>query len=349
MKLLSIIGARPQFIKMAALHREIVKRNVQSVIVHTGQHYDENMSAIFFKELEIPEPGYNLNINHRSSRTTMGKMITAIEEVLEKEKPDKVIVFGDTNSTLAGALAAHKMKIPLVHIEAGLRSFNMKMPEEINRILTDTISDLLFCPTQKAFDNLTKEAFTSPANIILSGDLMFDSINYYSQKVKTEDKKRAAEFILCTFHRQHLVESREELTEVIKALNTINKETHVIMPAHPRTRNAIESAGVKPEFEIIDPVGYLEMLSLLNKCKLVITDSGGLQKEAYWCKKICITIREQTEWTELVDAGVNLIAGMEYGRILESFEKAKTLNGNYSGNYYGDGKSAEIILNKILG
>jgi len=350
MKILTVIGARPQFVKMAALNRAIQKRNrIQSIILHTGQHYDANMSDIFFKELELPEPDYNLNINQISREEAISQMSGSIREILIKEKPEIVIVFGDTNSTLAGALAANAEKIPLAHIEAGLRSYNTTMPEEINRVKTDQLSDFLFCPTRKAIDNLSKEGITK--NVYLSGDIMLDAINYYSNKIKKSvDHKSSThegDFILCTLHREQLVESKEELNGVIKALNEINRQVAVIMPAHPRTRKAIKNCPAIAEFKIIEPVGYLEMLGLLNNCKLVITDSGGLQKEAFWCKKLCITIRNETEWTELVGAGVNILAGTEYERILSAFKSIQSIHGDFSRSLYGNGNTANMIVETI--
>lgn len=350
MKILFVIGARPQFVKMAALNRVIQHRNdIQSIIIHTGQHYDADMSDIFFKELELPCPDYNLNINQVSREDAISRMTSAIREILIKEKPGILIVFGDTNSTLAGALAANEENIPLVHIEAGLRSYDMTMPEEINRVKTDQLSNILFCPTQKAIDNLNKEGIKE--NIYLSGDIMLDSFNYYSEKIKDSKKYSLNipkyEFILCTLHREHLVESKAELNNVICALNEINKQIPVILPVHPRTRKAIENGSIVPEFTFRDPVGYLEMLTLLNMCKLVITDSGGLQKEAYWSKKMCITIRNETEWTELTNACVNILAGTAYNKILDAFIRTQNSNGDFSKSFYGNGIAAEMIINTL--
>jgi UDP-GlcNAc3NAcA epimerase len=350
MKILSVIGARPQFVKMAALYRAIQEKNgLQSVIVHTGQHYDPNMSDIFFKELELPEPDYNLNINQLSRAEAISQMTAAIIQILRNEEPDVVVVFGDTNSTLAGALASHQANIPLAHIEAGLRSYDTSMPEEVNRVKTDQLSDMLFCPTQQAIENLKKEGIAN--KVYLSGDIMLDAINYHSQKIK--DSKRhtsnipSHEFILCTLHREHLIESKEELANVVTALNKINKNTPILMPAHPRTKKAIEKCLTSPEFQIIEPVGYREMLTLLNNCKLVITDSGGLQKEAYWCKKMCITIRNETEWKELVDAGVNILAGTDSEKIWNAYNTAQNIKGDFSKSFYGDGTAANKIVDII--
>lgn len=316
-KIVSILGARPQFIKAAVLSRIILEnKEFTEVLVHTGQHFDTNMSEVFFEEMDIPKPNYNLDINGVGHGAMTGRMLEQIEAVLLKEEPDLVVVYGDTNSTLAGALAAKKLGIKVAHVEAGLRSFNMNMPEEVNRILTDRISDLLLCPTVTALSNLKKEGFDSfDAKVALTGDIMGDSVAFYSQmaaerseiikKLQLEGKK----FILATIHRQENTDDPKVLTSILKALNDISADTLVVMPLHPRTRMMMEKFDLSFSGLTIDPVGYFDMLQLLKYCSLVITDSGGLQKEAYFNKKPCVIAREETEWVELVNAGFARMGG----------------------------------------
>ncbi len=315
MKILTVIGARPQFIKAGSVSREIIRQqqagaDIQEVIVHTGQHYDANMSDVFFDEMQIPKPGYFLGIGGKSHGAMTGQMIEKIEEVLLKEKPDWLMVYGDTNSTLAGAIAASKLHIKIAHVEAGLRSFNMAMPEEVNRILTDRMSTLLFCPTQAAMDNLKTEAidaWNTSAKAILAGDVMQDGALFYkdlAQKPNSIDI--GSEFVLCTIHRAENTDDPQRLASIIDALNEIALHKKVVLPLRPRTRHILEKSDFDiSNLTIIDPVGYLNMVWLISNCSLVMTDSGGLQKEAYFFKKHCITLRDETEWVELVDAGVN--------------------------------------------
>ena len=309
MKIVTVIGARPQFIKASSLSREISKHAaIDEVIIHTGQHFDKNMSKIFFDEMEIPIPKYNLEINSLSHGAMTGRMLEEIEKVLLIEKPDWLVVYGDTNSTLAGALAAKKMHIKVAHIEAGLRSFDSKMPEEINRILTDNISDMLFCPTESAIENLTNEGFFKKnVKIVKCGDIMYDSAMYYKNKAKNSLDITNG-FILATIHRQENTDDREKLSKIISSFNELVKlGERIILPIHPRTKKLIEKFNLKVDFTIIEPVGYLEMIDLLDKCKIVITDSGGLQKEAYFFNKFCITLRDTTEWVELIENEVNIL------------------------------------------
>ena len=318
-KVVSILGARPQFIKASVLSRIIRERKeFLEIIVHTGQHFDSNMSEVFFEEMDIPKPKYNLNINGMGHGAMTGRMLEQIEEVLLHEKPDLVVVYGDTNSTLAGALAAKKLGIKVAHVEAGLRSFNMAMPEEVNRILTDRISDLLFCPTLSAVSNLKSEGFENfDAKMILSGDIMGDSVAYYSrlsaerseiiEKLKLDGKK----FVLATIHRQENTADAAILKSILKALNDISEDTLVVMPLHPRTKMMMDKFDLSFKGLTIDPVGYFDMLQLLKYCSLVITDSGGLQKEAYFNQKPCVIAREETEWVELVEAGFARIGGSD--------------------------------------
>lgn len=285
-KIITIIGARPQFIKAAILSKTFSESGkINEVIIHTGQHFDFNMDKIFFNELKIPEPIYNLNINSLSHGIMTGRMLIQIEKILFDEKPDYVLVYGDTNSTLAGALAAKKLYINLIHVEAGLRSFNMRMPEEINRILTDRISDLLFCPTDNAVQNLLNEGFQNFAcTIINSGDVMLDLVIYF-QKTNKDLKNpylSMKDFILCTIHREENTQNSDRLISILNGLNRLSREIEIILPLHPRTRKIINDLNLKINFKTIEPVGYFKMMNLLQKCKLVITDSGGLQKEAFF-------------------------------------------------------------------
>ena len=342
-KIITILGARPQFVKAAVLSRIIAKnKDFEEVIVHTGQHYDTNMSDVFFSEMEIPVPKYNLNINGSSHGAMTGKMVEKIEEVLIFEKPQAIVVYGDTNSTIAGALAAKKLDIKVVHIEAGLRSFNMKMPEEINRILTDRISDLLFCPTDTAIQHLKMEGFDNfDARVIKSGDIMKDAVEYYSRfskersKIISDLKLKDDPFILATIHRQENTDDLEKLKAIFEGLEILSKKIRVIVPLHPRTLKILKKNKLSYSIEIINPVGYFDMLELLKHCFLVVTDSGGLQKEAFFNKKSCIIVREETEWTELVENGFAILVGSDKGKMLEAFENYKNINLDYTVNLYG--------------
>ena len=393
MKILTILGARPQFIKAGSVSREIAKDDeVEEVIVHTGQHYDTNMSDIFFDEMKIPKPNYFLGIGGMSHGAMTGQMIEKIEELVLKEKPDWVLVYGDTNSTLAGAIVASKLHIKLAHIEAGLRSFNMKMPEEVNRILTDRVSDILFCPTDAAVENLKKEGFpfklsTNNYQLITNvGDVMQDGAMFYKQFAKRPEATKNQQlktnnYILCTIHRAENTDNINRLKNIFESLDEISKEIQVILPFHPRTRKIVsslwslvdsEEKGVyylktnnqKPETKnqqlktnnliIIDPVGYLEMVWLIDNCSLVMTDSGGLQKEAYFFEKRCITLRDETEWVELVDIGMNTLVGADKAKIVSSFwsivsknHKLKTKNQQQKTNLYGDGRASKKIIEYI--
>lgn len=351
MKLLSILGARPQFIKAASVSREIAKHNnIKEVIVHTGQHFDDNMSEIFFYQMQIPEPDYNLGVNSLNHGAMTGRMIERIEQVLIDEKPDWVVVYGDTNSTIAGALAAKKLHIKVAHVEAGLRSFNMKMPEEVNRILTDRISDILFCPTELAVKNLQNEGIEkhSITKIVKSGDVMQDAAIFYSDFAQKPDFKIPDKFILSTIHRAENTDNEKRLNSIMAAFNKINKEIPVILPIHPRTRKIIGKSNINVEFIQIDPVGYLGMIYLLQRCSLVMTDSGGLQKEAFFFKKPCVTLRNETEWVELVDNGFNTIVGSDKEKILSAYKKMIKKNLNYSIDLYGRGKASNKIIHELL-
>lgn len=354
MKILTIVGARPQFVKAAALSREFAKHEIiEEIIVHTGQHFDKNMSDVFFEEMEIPKPKYNLDINSVGHGAMTGRMLEGIENLLLKEKPDLLLVYGDTNSTIAGALAAKKLHIKVAHVEAGLRSFNMEMPEEINRILTDRISDYLFCPTETAVKNLQNEGYNNiDCEIINCGDVMQDAANFYA--LKSEEKANVIKennlenFILCTLHRAENTDNKERLTQIVKALNTINKQTKVVLPLHPRTRNIIKNLDIQLDVKTIDPVGYFDMIELLKNCKLVMTDSGGLQKEAFFFQKNCITLRDQTEWVELIKNNVNILAGANYDKIISSYQKMLQNNADFTIDLYGNGKACKNIADKLL-
>ncbi|REE82212.1 UDP-GlcNAc3NAcA epimerase [Lutibacter oceani] len=343
-KIVTILGARPQFVKAAVLSRVISKhKGIEEIIIHTGQHYDANMSDIFFNEMDIPKPKYNLAINGLSHGAMTGQMLIKIEEVLLNEKPDLVVVYGDTNSTLAGALAAKKMDIKVAHVEAGLRSFNMKMPEEVNRILTDRISDLLLCPTDTAVENLQNEGFENiPCKIKKSGDIMKDAVEYYS-KVSGEKSSiinnlnlQKDAFVLATIHRQENTDDLENLKSIFQGLEAISKVKQVILPLHPRTKAILEKNKLFYNLKIINPVGYFDMLELLKNCNLVITDSGGLQKEAFFNKKHCIIAREETEWVELVSNGFAKIVGSDSQKMVDSFKGFQNSTVDFSINLYGN-------------
>ena len=354
-KIVTILGARPQFVKAAVLSRIIVKYNaVEEVIIHTGQHYDANMSDIFFEEMEIPKPKYNLAINGMSHGAMTGQMLIEIEAVLMKENPDLVLVYGDTNSTLAGTLASKKLNIKVVHVEAGLRSFNMKMPEEINRILTDRISDLLLCPTNTAIENLQKEGFTNlPAKMVKCGDIMKDAVEFYGEiseeksSIISRLKLVPNEFVLATIHRQENTEDLEKLQEIFEGLQLISNEKQVVLPLHPRTKAILTQHQLNYGIQIIDPVGYFDMLELLKKCNLVVTDSGGLQKEAFFNKKHCIIAREETEWVELVANGFAKIVGSDKEKMLQSFHDYQDSTVNFEMDLFGE-NVGEKIYDEIL-
>lgn len=326
-KIISILGARPQFIKAAVMSRIIREKNeIEELIVHTGQHYDANMSDIFFSEMEIPEPSYNLEVHGLQHGAMTGQMLEKIEKVLIAERPDLVLVYGDTNSTLAGALAAKKLGISVVHIEAGLRSYNMNMPEEINRILTDRISDLLLCPTPEAVANLRSEGFESfDSKIVLSGDIMKESVAFYGRlsAAKSTILKELGlinkPFVLATIHRQENTSDLNRLKSILKGLNTISKDCLVVLPVHPRTRAVLETNKLEFEGLLVDPVGYYDMLEFLKHCSVVVTDSGGLQKEAFFNKKPCVIIRDETEWVELVACGYAKLVGSNAENIKRAY------------------------------
>lgn len=354
MKIATIVGARPQFIKAAAVSREIKKHSsIEEIIIHTGQHYDMNMSDVFFKEMEIPKPKLNLDVNGLSHGAMTGQMLEKIEKVLMELKPDWVLTYGDTNSTLAGALAAKKLHLKAAHVEAGLRSFNMKMPEEINRILTDRICDVLFCPTDAAIANLKKEGFENfPVKIIRCGDVMQDAAIYYSkiseQHSKIISQLQLKEFVLCTLHREENTNDKAILSRLINSLNEINKQIPVVLPLHPRTKKIISNFNIELKVKVVDPVGYFDMIELLKYCKLVMTDSGGLQKEAFFFRKFCVTLREQTEWIELVERGFNKVVGSDERKIMDAFDYFLKAEADFNVNLYGNGNASAVIVESLM-
>ena len=354
--------------KAAVISREIGlstkhdHKNIKEVIVHTGQHYDQNMSDIFFREMRIPEADYNLEIRDCSHGAMTGRMLEKLEAVMVKEKPDVVLVYGDTNSTLAGALAGAKLHIPVAHVEAGLRSFNMNMPEEINRILTDRISSLLFCPTGTSVTNLLQEGIGNDAKIFPRapvvmnvGDVMYDATLFYKQIAKTGEfiqgiiGSTGKNYYLATVHREENTDNCERLTNIVDALELIAETTPVVLPLHPRTRKLLSVNDLQMRrVTTIDPVGYFDMLALLNSCKAVITDSGGLQKEAYFSRKPCITLRDETEWVELVEHGVNTLVGAAKDAIVEAARCVSQTRGDYSTGLYGQGDAGCKIVSAIV-
>ncbi|CAN5204319.1 UDP-N-acetylglucosamine 2-epimerase (non-hydrolyzing) [soil metagenome] len=357
MKIITVVGARPQFVKAAVVSRALQQTgSFNELIVHTGQHYDNNMSDIFFTEMQLPQPAYNLGVKESLHGAMTAKMLTGIEAVLLDEKPKAVLVYGDTNSTLAATLAASKLHIPVAHVEAGLRSFNMQMPEEINRVITDKISSLLFCPTQTAVDNLKEEGFTQEMyKIFLTGDVMYDAALFYfkqsTNRIITHLQLEGEDFILATIHRAENTNSLENLENIVIALNALHADRKVIVPLHPRTAKLLNELQTKPQFIIIEPIGYFDMLQLLHHCSLVITDSGGLQKEAYFFKKFCVIMREQTEWKELTENGFAAIAGSNKEKIISLAKSFIEASFTEKPGLYGNGKAGEQIaglLDKYL-
>jgi len=351
MKILTIVGARPQFIKAGTLSRYISNLlDVSEVIVHTGQHYDSNMSDVFFKELKIPKPHYNLNIGGLSHGAMTGKMIEGLEEIIVKEKPDWVLVYGDTNSTLAGSIVASKLKVKIAHVEAGLRSFNMEMPEEINRIIADRLSKILFCPTKNAIDNLQKEGFHNfDISILNVGDIMYEgALFYYDHMEKPNFITDDSNFVLATLHREENTNNPERFKTILTALNELAKSKRVIIPLHPRTKKKIEELNLTiNSIEFVAPVSYLNMIWLISNCEFVITDSGGLQKEAYFFKKACITLREETEWIELVNNNVNILVGANGDKLKKAIEMNWLDVKSFDINLYGDGKTSSRIIDAL--
>ncbi|EOX1790614.1 non-hydrolyzing UDP-N-acetylglucosamine 2-epimerase [Vibrio cholerae] len=350
-RIFTIIGARPQFIKASVVSRAIQQVDgIEEIMLHTGQHFDANMSDIFFNQLNIPRPHIQLDIHGGSHGDMTGRMLKEIEQALLTHKPDRVLVYGDTNSTLAGALAAAKLHIPVAHIEAGLRSFNMQMPEEINRILTDQVSDLLFCPTDTAVQNLNNEGFANKqVRVLQVGDVMQDAALLFAQKAVAPAGELPDEFILATLHRAENTDSPERLANIVNALNQLHQTlAPVVLPLHPRTRKLIAEQGLELNVHLTDPVGYFEMVWLLDKCQLVLTDSGGVQKEAFFFGKACVTMRDQTEWVELIKAGANELVGADITKIIEAATRNLGRKIQDTHNLYGGGKAAQQIVDVIL-
>lgn len=350
-KILTIAGTRPQLVKIAAVSR-VLRKSFNEVLVNTGQHYDYNMAGVFFDELKIPKPDYDLGIGSDTHGRQTGKMLIAIEEVVEKEQPDAILVYGDTNSTLAGAIVASKLHIPLIHIEAGLRSFNKLMPEEINRIMTDHVSNILFTPTKVAVRNLLNEGITE--GVYTVGDVMYDAVLYNMELAEQKYSLSnfglsSKEYYLGTIHRAENTDSKDILKAILSSLSSLKDE--VYLPLHPRTKNKIEQFGLQyilekaKNIKIVEPVSYLEMLLLEKHAKAIITDSGGVQKEAYFMKVPCITLRNQTEWVETVEVGWNQLINPLMTDLANTLQNVK--NGQPVDNLYGDGKAAYKIT-KIL-
>ena len=350
MKICSIVGARPQFIKAAALSR-VLRKVLREVLIHTGQHYDERMSGLFFRELDISEPDYNLEIGSGPHGRQTGLMMEALEKVLLAEKPDLVLVYGDTNSTVAGALAAAKLPIPVGHVEAGLRSFNRVMPEEINRVLTDRLSSLLFCPTETAVINLRAEGMSEGVHLV--GDVMCDALLHYRSRagspasVFRERGLRPREYCLLTVHRAENTDNPVRLKGILTAVGSLGLP--VIFPVHPRTAKIIAAAGIElgRAIKTTEPLSYLEMLALEGGTRAIFTDSGGVQKEAYLLGIPCFTLREETEWVETLDTGWNVLAGTSPERILAAWSGFSLPEGEPP-RLFGEGKSCEKIVKIIM-
>lgn len=354
MKIVTIVGARPQFIKAAPVSQMIRERGMTEFLIHTGQHYDQNMSGIFFKEMGIPEPDVNIGIGSGTHGRQTGDMLIQIEEILIKIKPDKVLVYGDTNSTLAGALAACKLGIPIAHVESGLRSFNRDMPEEHNRVVADHCADTLFCPTKTAVDNLSREGIYQGVHLV--GDTMYDAVLQFiklgegkSRILKTLSLK-SKEYFLATVHRPYNTDTPENLSNIVRAFQEL--ELPVIFPVHPRTRMKMGELGIgsslklnNNKLKLIEPIGYLDMLVLEKNAHMILTDSGGIQKEAYFFKVPCITLRPETEWIETVGSGWNVLTGSDKNKIIDASKRRSC--STETDNIFGNGNAASNIF-KIL-
>jgi UDP-GlcNAc3NAcA epimerase len=344
MKIVTVIGARPQFIKAAVISRTIQEKYssaIEEYLVHTGQHYDRNMSRIFFDQMKIPEPNINLEIGGGSHGQMTGRMLEGIEKVLVDQTPDYLLVYGDTNSTLAGALAASKLNIPVAHIEAGLRSFNKRMPEEQNRVLTDHISSKLFCPTQTAVANLAAEGITE--GVHHTGDIMYDASLFYRSLHYEPTVNTPDDFFLITLHRAENTDDPERLRSIVEALNEYT-ELPGVLPLHPRTKKMLEQNNLHfaESIQVIEPVGFLDMIKLEDNCRFIVTDSGGVQKEAYFFQKPCITLRDQTEWVETVTAGANIVVGADKAAISAALNSPPAPR--RWPDLYGTGETGEEIL-----
>lgn len=349
MKVVTVVGARPQFIKIAAVSRKLRERH-QEILVHTGQHYDYEMSGAFFDGLDLPEPDVNLEVGSGSHATQTGAMLKGIEDVLLAESPDCLLVYGDTNSTLAGALAASKLSIPVVHVEAGLRSFNRSMPEEINRVVADHLSDLLLCPSEAAIANLALEGISR--NVHLVGDVMLDALNWAKHRSGGAEESflnrfglQKKHYLMATVHRSENTDDRAQLRRIVETLDSLGEP--VLFPVHPRTRKIINEIDFQPKggLHLIEPVGYLAMIALSGSARLVLTDSGGLQKEAYWLGVPCLTLRNETEWVETVEAGWNVLVGTIPEKISHTVKSFVLPDGRP--RLYGNGTAAEKCVDLI--
>lgn len=375
-KIITIIGARPQIIKASAISRAIKNSfsdKIEEVIVHTGQHYDENMSEIFFTEMDIPKPNYNLSIGSATHGIQTAEILKGIEQIITDEKADALLIYGDTNSTLAGALAASKLLIPVIHIEAGLRSYNKSMPEEINRIVSDHVSSLLFCPTKTAIKNLVKEGFSLDLenkasidfpHVYLCGDIMYDNSLFFSElsaqnsQILANLNLQENEFILTTIHRNANTDDEANINSIFSALLEIQQKSNlkIVLPLHPRTKKMMQNLLKKELFEelkanerfvIIDPAGFLDIIALEKNARLIVTDSGGLQKEAFFFQKPCVILRPQTEWIEIVENGNAILTDANFDKIMEATEILLNKTDFTFPSLFGDGKASEFILRKI--
>ncbi len=353
MKILTVVGARPQFIKAAVVSRALAGRSdLRECIVHTGQHYDERMSQVFFNDLAIPAPTHQLHVGSGTHGRQTGQMLAQLEEVLLQESPDWVLVYGDTNSTLAGALAAAKLHIPIAHVEAGLRSFNRRMPEEVNRVLTDHVSNLLLCPTPQAVENLRREGIAKGVNLI--GDVMYDGARLFAEVAQSRFDPlpglglQKQQFALMTCHRAENTDDPRRLTQIVQAANDLGEQLAVVFPVHPRTQKQLTQLGTSlhRNVQVVEPISYLEMLLLEREAALILTDSGGVQKEAFFFGTPCVTMREETEWTETVETGANTLAGADCARIIAAARRQLTRRGLIpdAAPWYGEGRATQRIV-----
>ncbi len=359
MRVLNVVGARPQFVKAAVVSRALrASGRHEEVLVHTGQHYDSNMSQVFFEELGIPEPDHHLGVGSSSHGDQTGRMLIAIEPVIVAAEPDVVLVYGDTNSTLAGALAAAKLHVPVAHVEAGLRSFNRRMPEEVNRVLTDHVSDLLFTPTATATANLLREGVDA-AKVYEVGDVMHDASLHYSRRARDRDPLRVLGsqpedgYVLATIHRAENTDAPDRLEAILEGLAAMAEDLPVVLPLHPRTRRAIERQGLErllTRLGALEPVGYLDMLALEARARAIVTDSGGVQKEAYFLRVPCVTVRDETEWTETVAAGWNrLVTPLSAAALRDAVGDALSAVPDDAPSFYGGGDAARRIVEALEG
>jgi UDP-N-acetylglucosamine 2-epimerase len=346
LKILTVLGARPQFVKAAVVSRPL-RAVHREILLHTGQHYDDGMSQRFFSELDIPKPDYQLGVGSGSHASQTARMLIGIEDAIEREHPDRMLVYGDTNSTLAGALAAAKLHVPIAHVEAGLRSFNALMPEEINRIVTDRLSDLLFCPCESAARNLEREGITRGVHVV--GDVMAEALRHFGTRARQTFVERiglpSGKYLLATVHRAENTDDPERLRAIVRAFEAL--EETVVVPAHPRLQDALNRHSIIPGggVRLIDPVGYLDMVALEQHARAILTDSGGVQKEAYWLGVPCVTLRDETEWVETVEAGWNVLAGADADRIVDAVRRINPPQTRPS--LYGEGRAVSAIVDLL--